>query len=114
MWFTDAWSIDPSIVRVAIGSGVTITTTSLPCGMVGAPYSAVLTTKGGVPPYSWSILGTPPLPAELDLDRTTGVINGTPKWGGSFYFTVQLQDGAGQLAVQKLTIRIEAVSLCNP
>jgi hypothetical protein len=49
VWFTDAWSLNPSVVRVNLGSDFMITTTSLPDGIVGVPYSANLTAQGGAP-----------------------------------------------------------------
>ena len=54
-----------------------ITTTSLPNGQVGTPYSATLAATGGTAPYSWSLTsGT--LPAGLTLNGATGAIAGTP------------------------------------
>ncbi len=54
-----------------------ITTTSLPNGQVGSPYSATLAASGGTTPFAWSLTsGT--LPAGLSLNAATGTINGTP------------------------------------
>jgi hypothetical protein len=54
---------------------LSITTTSLPTGVVGNAYSAQLTANGGTPPYMWAITG---LPMGLSLNTSTGQITGTP------------------------------------
>lgn len=83
------------------GSGtnpVIITTTSLPSATIGVPYSATLTAIGGVPaspppPYKWSVIAGA-LPTGLNLD-IFGNITGTPSALGTFNFTVQAVDPAG-------------------
>jgi len=57
-----------------------ITTTSLPTGMLGIPYSQTLLATNG--PNVWAIsLGS--LPAWAHLDVNTGVISGTPDVAGT-------------------------------
>ena len=53
---------------------VAISTSVLPAGIVGVPYSATLDAIGGHPPYTWSGTG---LPKGLSLS-STGEITGTP------------------------------------
>jgi len=79
------------------GSSTTleITTTSLPDGTVGVVYSAAIEVVGGTLPYKW----TKPsglLPAGLKLDKSTGVISGTPKGKKSktFKFKVTVKDSS--------------------
>lgn len=56
---------------------VSITTSSLPSGQVGAAYNTTLTATGGTAPYTWAVTaGT--LPAGLSLSASTGRITGTP------------------------------------
>jgi streptogramin lyase len=96
-----------TFVRIALGSGLTITTTSLPGGAAGAPYSATLTAAGGTAPYTWSITsGT--VPAGVALNPSTGVISGIPTGGGPYYFTVGVADSSvpPQTAVQAFSISI--------
>ena len=50
-----------------------VTTTSLPGGQVGVPYSATLAASGGVPPYTWAASGL-----EQGLSLSGDVISGTP------------------------------------
>jgi hypothetical protein len=80
-------------------SQLTITTTTLPPGIVGLAYSAPLGATGGTPPYTWSLTsGT--LPPGLMLDGNTGVISGTPTTASSYGFTLQVADsGMPQQAV---------------
>ncbi|MHC4713163.1 MAG: putative Ig domain-containing protein [Planctomycetota bacterium] len=68
-----------------------ITTTSLPNGQVGTPYSQTLAATGGITPYSWSIVSGS-LPAGLSLDSGTGEISGTPTAYGTSNFTVEVTD----------------------
>jgi Putative Ig domain/PKD domain len=62
-------------LQIVIGQGVAITTTSLPPGIVGVPYSAPLVTAtGGTAPYTFTATG---LPAGLSISAA-GQIAGTP------------------------------------
>jgi hypothetical protein len=92
---------------VGILAAPSITTTTLPGGEVGAPYSQTLVGAGGSTPYAWSVT-TGSLPAGLTLDGTTGVISGTPISSGPFTFTVTLTDGANQTATQSYTVDVVA------
>ena len=80
-----------SIIVSAAPTQVTITTTSLPNGTVGAAYSQTLAATGGVTPYTWSILSGS-LPAGLSLNSSTGEISGTPTTIETANFTVQVAD----------------------
>jgi hypothetical protein len=92
-----------------------ITTTSLPAGMQGQPYSGALAASGGLPPYTWSLLIQPDLggnygefPAGLKLDPKSGIISGTPTDSGSM-FLVQVTDADYHSAISgPLTISIGA------
>jgi hypothetical protein len=64
-----------AIVAAAPPSQLSITTTSLPSGTVGASYNASITASGGTTPYAYSATG---LPAGLSISSSTGTITGTP------------------------------------
>jgi virginiamycin B lyase len=97
-------------VRVAVGSGLAITTMSLPVGTVGSPYSANLNAQGGAPPYTWSVFfGS--LPPGLSLNPATGAITGTPTGGGtSFTLKVTDSSNASQAGTQTFSIAISSPS----
>ena len=82
----------------------TISTTSLPGGTVGQPYSQSLTATGGTPGYSWT-LDAGSLPAGLALSAG-GAITGTPNTAGSATFTVRVTDSLSQTDTQELTIAV--------
>ncbi len=67
-----------------------ITTTSLPSGTQNSSYSTTLQATGGQPPYTWLQSGS--LLAGLSLNRSSGVISGTPTWSGTDDMTVTVTD----------------------
>jgi hypothetical protein len=74
-----------------ITGGLTITTTYLLPGSVGAVYSAPLAAAGGMPPYSWTATG---LPLPLTLNASTGQISGTPATAFTYRVTIAVKDNA--------------------
>jgi hypothetical protein len=94
-------------VLITVNAPLTITTTSLPAGTVGAAYSATLAETGGTGATTWSLAnGT--LPTGLSLNSTTGVISGTPTVASTSSFTVGATDSATVpvTAVQTYTLII--------
>jgi len=72
---------------------LSVTTTSVHPGNVNQTYSASLAAKGGVTQYTWSITSGS-LPPGLGLDKSTGVISGTPTTVGSYPFVATVQDSS--------------------
>ena len=68
---------------------LTISTTSLPDGVLNTAYSATLQTTGGTGAVTWSIAGGS-LPGGLSLNSSTGAITGTPV-GAAGFFSLQLK-----------------------
>jgi hypothetical protein len=84
-----------------------VTTTSLPNGEMGAPYTTSLQASGGRPFYYWSVLSGS-LPPGLTLNGG-GVISGIPAALGSYNFTVRVIDSTSpqQYADQPLTLILQ-------
>jgi subtilisin family serine protease len=96
-------------IAVAPPPAPTVTTTSLPDGTVGVPYSQTLQATGGTPPYTWSLDAA--LPAGLSLDASTGAISGTPSSAGTSSFTATVTDNATQSDSQALSITVVVAPL---
>jgi hypothetical protein len=89
---------------------LTITTTSLPQGVVGTAYSQVLIATGGTSSYTWS-LASGTLPGGLQLIGVTGAITGTPTATGTFPFTIQVTDTNNATAQASLSIVVVSTPL---
>ncbi len=86
---------------LAVATSVTITTSSLPNGTVGASYSQALTASAGTAPYVWSV-SSGALPAGLSLS-SNGTISGTPAAAGPSNFTVTVTDSSTPSALTAST-----------
>src|SRR6266849_5908893 len=76
---------------VTIAAGLTISTASLPNGVISVAYtSTTLQAQSGIAPYNWTAAG---LPAGLSLS-TAGVLSGTPTATGPFSVTVKVTDSS--------------------
>jgi hypothetical protein len=105
-WNGTSWS-----VVLPAAPTITITTTSLPPGMVGVPYSVQLEATGGAPPYTWNKYlpkGMGTLPRGVTLSPS-GLLSGTPKRAGTFTIAVKCLDSSHShktQATQTLTLTI--------
>jgi hypothetical protein len=100
-------------LRVTPTTPPQITTTSLPNGTAGQPYSQRVQATGGIGTLAWSI-SAGSLPAGLNLNPSGplgGTISGTPLSGGSFNFTVRITDSSGQTDTQVLSINMSPLSI---
>jgi hypothetical protein len=93
---------------MTVRDGLNITTSTLPDGQVGAPYSQTLAAVFGTQPYLWNI-GTGSLPPGLSI-AANGTISGTPTAPGGYSFVVTLSDSSlpPLNATQNLSITIDA------
>jgi hypothetical protein len=104
---TDAAGAAPTkTFSLTINAAPSITTASLPAGMVGVAYSQTLAGTGGTTPYTWSV-ASGALPAGLSL-TSAGVLSGTPTTAGTSSFTVQLTDSLSASSTKALSITINA------
>jgi hypothetical protein len=98
---------------------LSITTHTLPPGMVGALYGGTsggvaLQASSGTQPYSWQLTGGTMLPAGLSLS-TAGVISGTPTTVETSAFTVEVKDSSNpqQTANASLSITVNPSNAGN-
>lgn len=90
------------VLKDLLGSSVSIDTTSLPNGKVGAAYSSALAAAGGTLPYTWSAEG---LPAGLKITNT-GVIEGTPAAAGTFSVSLKVRDSSNPVLSESKALSI--------
>lgn len=100
-----AGTIASAALSITINAALTITTTALPDGSVGAPYSQPVGVTGGTVPYTYA-LSTGVLPGGLSLSSTGGLITGKPTSAGSWTFTVQVTDATRFTASKQLSLTI--------
>ena len=91
-------------LSITVVAAPSVTTATLPNGIVGTAYSQALAASAGTTPYTWSVsVGV--LPGGLALSAT-GIISGTPTTVGTFNFTVRVTDAAGGTGVKALSITV--------
>ena len=84
-----------------------ITTTTLPEGTVGTPYSATLEGHTPNPPLTWTATGLPP---RLTV-APDGTISGTPITPGTFTITATATDSTGAPTTQEFTLTINTTDI---
>lgn len=95
---------------VTIAPPLSISTTSLPNGAVGAAYSQSLVATGGTGTLTWK-LSTGTLPNPLALS-SSGTISGNPNYPGISSFTVMVTDAGTppQTKTQALSLTIDGAA----
>ena len=95
-----------SISLVAV---LTITTTSLPGGILGVAYDSFINAAGAPAPFTWTIISgslPPGLTFQTTSTSTSAEITGTPTVLGTSNFTVQVEDSSDAIVTQALSIVI--------
>ena len=99
--FAAAILVEIGLVGCGGGSTSTVlavTTTSLPDGTVGTPYTTTLQATGGTPGYSWSQTSGGEMPDGVTLS-SAGQFSGTPTAAGTFGpYVFQATDSASPTA----------------
>lgn len=93
-------------LTIAAVTTLAITTTTLPDGQVGQPYSAALNHSGGTNPVTWSITAGA-LPASLTLNAATGAIAG-PSTASvtNSSITFMVRDSSNPVLSQSVTLTL--------
>jgi len=91
-------------LSMQVDPGPNITTSRLPPGRVGSPYSVRLGVSGGTPPYAWSI-GGGPIPGGFLLS-SQGTFGGRPGTSGTTRVSVQVTDSAGSSTTRTLSVTV--------
>jgi len=92
-------------ITQSLPTAPSITTATLPSGMIGSSYSTALAASGGSTPYTWS-LTSGGMPAGLSLDPSSGAITGTPTTSGPASFLVRVTGNDGLYSEQTFTLTI--------
>lgn len=107
----DPWSVVTREMMASFMFGLaqgnttlSVNTSSLPSGVVGANYSKTVVASGGTTPYAWTATN---LPAGLSMS-TTGVISGKPTAAGTTPVTVKVTDKNGATASRTLSLAVTA------
>ena len=103
-------SADVSYSLTISGAGVcTISTASLPSGLVGSAYSQGLSLSNcGSGPFTWDVsVGS--LPGGISLNTSSGVISGTPSGAGTSNFTIHVVDSGANFASQPYSLTIASL-----
>jgi hypothetical protein len=82
-----------------------LTTLKLKAGKVGAPYRAVITTTGGVAPFTWSVRGK--LPVGVTFGKRLHLFLGKPRKAGKYRVTVQAVDALDVVASKTFTLVVK-------
>jgi putative flippase GtrA len=103
---TPALTATKTLTLTIAAPPLVITTTALPDGQVGMPYSFTLVATGGLAPLNWSLTGGT-LPAGLTLSAA-GQISGIPLAAGTASLTFRVADAStpAQSATKTLNLTI--------
>ena len=94
---------------VSLVAVLTITTTSLPGGILGVAYDSFINAAGAPAPFTWTIISgslPPGLTFQTTSTSTSAEITGTPTTLGTYNFTVQVEDSSDAIVTQALSIVI--------
>jgi hypothetical protein len=103
-----AQSASIKLTAIITPATLRITTTGLPAGRAGAPYSATLSATGGTTPYSWTLTaGT--LPAGLSF-ASNGTLSGTPTAAVTSSLTFKVTDSGNPKQSSTATLAVTIAS----
>ena len=105
---TDGRAVTVAVTPVPVNPLAITSSNRPPGGTVQTYYAFQPAASGGTPPYRWSVQGT--LPQGLQINATSGKIDGTPTAAGSSQFTLRVTDSNSPAGIVErlLTITIDA------
>lgn len=95
----------PATFSATANEALAIITATVPGGYVGNYYTQTMEAQGGTTPYVWSLADSS-LPPGLNLNSSTGLINGTPTVAGTYSFTVQVTDQEATTVIKNFSITV--------
>jgi hypothetical protein len=98
-----------AIQSISLVAVLTITTTSLPAGILGVAYDSFINAAGAPAPFTWTIISgslPPGLTFQTTSTSTSAEVVGTPTTLGTSNFTVQVEDSSDAIVTQALSIVI--------
>jgi len=99
--------------NLCCASTVDITTTTLPNGMVGTPFSAAVDASGGCTPYKWALVsGNLPKGVSKTAASNTELLDltGTPTAAGTYSFTLSVTGCGGHVSEESYKVTIQSTS----
>ena len=94
-----------------VGQDERLCLSAIPNGCLNQPYSATITTQGGTPPFSFTMIAGS-LPPGLFLSEIENglLIDGTPTSAGNYSFTIRVVDRFGVFFVKTYTLSVLAIT----
>jgi large repetitive protein len=102
---------------ITVNSVLSLTSSALPVGLVGATYNGTIHASNGLPPYQYTLAdpNNQKLPDGLTLTSaldpnggpSIGAIKGTPTTAGVYNFPVQVTDSLSEVATATFTITVK-------
>jgi uncharacterized protein (TIGR03437 family) len=93
---------------LTVAPTLSITTLSIPSGVVGAPYpQTTIAATGGFPPFTFFINGTPPPGMSLS---TSGNLTGTPTAAGTYPILVEVTDTQNNGASKQFQLTVASAT----
>ncbi len=105
--FGNGVCIDDIRISNEASAPIMTSTTPLPDGLAGAPYSQTLAAVGGIEPYTWAVVSNA-LPSGLTLS-SGGVVSGTPGSAGTAVFRVRVAGADGYASTNLFSLRVTLV-----
>jgi MYXO-CTERM domain-containing protein len=85
---------------------LTVSTDRLPSAYVDVTYRVELAAVGGIPPYTWTIIGRPPQGISLKNNTLTGIPEIPDGSADATTFKVQVRDSRGTTAERELALPV--------